>query len=56
MVRVEVTASQRGKNSPRLAEDMKDSEKRYHARNMSWAQRLKREFNINITQCEICEK
>ena len=55
-VRAEVTASQRGKHSPRLAEHLKDSDKPYHARNMSWAQRLKRVFNIEITQCERCEK
>ena len=55
-VRGEVTASQRGKNSPRLAEYLKDSDKPYHARSMSWAQRLKREFNIDITVCEACEK
>ncbi|WP_175439504.1 transposase, partial [Alteromonas lipolytica] len=55
-VRAEVTASQRGKNSPRLAEHLKDSDKPYHARAMSWVQRLKRVFNIDITQCEVCEK
>ena len=55
-VRAEVTASQRGKNSPRLAEHLVDSDKPYHARSMSWAQRLKRVFNIDITQCEVCEK
>jgi len=55
-VRAEVTASQRGKNSPRLAEHLKDSDKPYHARSMSWAQRLKRVFNIDITVCEACEK
>ncbi|GBL05517.1 transposase [Glaciecola sp. KUL10] len=55
-VRAEVTASQRGKNSPRLVERLKDSDKPYHARSMSWAQRLKRVFNINITVCEACKK
>ena len=54
-VRAEVTASQRGKNSPRLAEHLKDSNKLYHARSMSWAQRLKRVFNIDITVFEMCE-
>ena len=48
-VRAEVTASQRGKNSPLLAEHLKDSNKPYHARSMSLvirlpAQRLKRVF------------
>ena len=43
-VRAEVTASQRGKNSPRLAKHLKDSDKpyrpeAYHAQSMSWAQR-----------------
>ena len=55
-MRAEVTASQRGKNSPCLAEHLVDSDKPYHARSMSWAQRLKRVFNIDITQCEVCEK
>ena len=55
-LRAKVTASQRGKNSPRLAEHLKDSDKPYHARSMSWAQRLKRVFNIDITECESCEK
>jgi ribosomal protein S27E len=55
-VRAEVTASRRGKNSPRLAENLKGSNKPYHARSMTWAQRLKRVFNIDITVCEACEK
>ena len=55
-VRADVTASQRGKNSPCLAEHLKDSDKPYHARSMSWAQRLKRVFNIDITKCEQFEK
>jgi hypothetical protein len=38
-----VTASQRGKNSPRLVnEENEQSNKHYHARGMTWAQRLKR--------------
>lgn len=53
-MRAEVTASQRGKFSPRLAEN--DSDKSYRARALSSAQRLKRVFNIDITQCEVCEK
>ncbi|OFI36176.1 hypothetical protein BFC17_08600 [Alteromonas lipolytica] len=52
----EVTASQRGKNSPRLAVLENDSDTPYHARSMSWAQRLKRVFNIDITICEACTK
>ena len=55
-VRAEVTASQRGKNSPRLAVPENDSDTPYHAKSMSWAQRLKRVFNIDITVCEACTK
>ncbi len=55
-VRADVTASKRGKNSPKLDESLKDTDKPYHARSMSWAQRLKRVFNIDITQCESCTK
>jgi ribosomal protein S27E len=56
-LRALVTASQRGKNSPRLIkEDDKQSGKPYHAKAMSWAQRLKRVFNIDITECEKCQK
>ena len=55
-VRAEVTASRRGKNGPRLAEHLKDSDRPYHARSMTWAQRLKRVFNIDITVCEACAK
>lgn len=55
-VRARVTASQRGKKSPRLAEQLKDPEQPYHARSMPWAQRLKRVFNIDITVCEACKK
>jgi hypothetical protein len=36
------------------------SDKPYHARSMTWlagtAQRLKRVFNIDITECEKCQK
>ena len=55
-VRAEVTASKRGKNSPKLDASQEDTDKPYHARSMSWAQRLKRVFNIDITQCEHCTK
>ena len=55
-VRAEVTASKRGKNSPKLDESLKDADRPYHARSMNWAQRLKRVFNIDITQCESCNK
>jgi hypothetical protein len=61
-LRAQVTASQRGKNSPKLvlAADKKTDNKPYHARGMSWlagtAQRLKRVFNIDITECEKCQQ
>ena len=39
-LRAQVTASQRGKNSPRLVnEENEQSNKHYHARGMTWAQR-----------------
>lgn len=56
-LRAQVTASQRGKNSPRLVKERNEPpEKPYHARGMSWTQRLKRVFNIEITECEKCQK
>lgn len=56
-LRAQITASQRGKNSPRLAKEGNEtSEKPYHARAMSWAQRLKRVFNIDTNECEKCQK
>ena len=53
-LRAQVTASQRGKNSPkRVNKEHSQSDKPYHARSMSWlagtAQRLRRVFNIDIT-------
>ncbi|MGB3725097.1 MAG: IS91 family transposase, partial [Glaciecola sp.] len=56
-----MTASQRGKNSPKLVnQEDRQSDKPYHARAMSWlagtAQRLRRVFNIDITECEKCQK
>lgn len=56
-LRAKVTASQRGKNSPRLVKEGDEpSEKPYHARGMTWAQRLRRVFNIDITECEKYQK
>jgi hypothetical protein len=55
-LRAQVTASQRGKNSPKLISENDKSDKPYHARSMSWVQRLKRVFNIDITECEKCAK
>jgi hypothetical protein len=52
-----VTASQRGENSPKPANKVEcDSDKPYQARGMTWAQRLKLVFNIDITECERCQK
>jgi hypothetical protein len=61
-LRAEVTASQRGKNSPKLVnKEESQSDKPYHVRSMSLvirlpAQRLKRVFNIDITECEKCQR
>ena len=65
-LRAQVTASQRLlhseiENSPVLAKKGNEaSEKPYHARAMSslagTAQRLKRVFNIDITECEKCQQ
>ena len=71
-LRAVVTASQRGKNSPKLpSKEMNESVKPYQAKSMSWAQRpvtgpavtgpavtgqSKRVFNIDINECERCEK
>lgn len=56
-LRAQVTPSQRGKNSPKLV-NIRDehSDKPYHARSMTWAQRLKRVFNIDINECEKCQQ
>jgi hypothetical protein len=60
-LRAQVTASQRGKNSPKLIkQENNQMDKPYHAWSMSWlagtAQRLKRVFNIDITECEKCQR
>ena len=71
-LRALVTASLRGKNSPKLpSKEMNESVKPYQAKSMSWAQRpvtvpavtgpavtgqSKRVFNIDINECERCEK
>jgi hypothetical protein len=48
-LRAQVTASKRGKNSLKLInKEDSQSDKQYHARGMTWAQRLKRVFNIDI--------
>jgi hypothetical protein len=56
-LRAQVTVSQRGKNSPkRVNKEHSQSDKPYHARSMSWPQRLRRVFNIDITECEKCQR
>ena len=60
-LRAQVTASQRGKNSPKLIkQENNQMDKPYHARSMSWlagtAQRLKRVFNIDINECKKCQR
>ncbi|MFT4942270.1 MAG: hypothetical protein ACI88A_005346 [Paraglaciecola sp.] len=53
----QVTASQPGKNSPkRVNKENEQTHKFYHASCMSWAQWLKRVFNIDITEGEECQK
>jgi hypothetical protein len=48
----------RKKNSPKLVnkEEDKQSDTPYHAGSVSWSQRLKRVFNIDITECVKCQK
>lgn len=60
-LRAQVTASQRGKNSPKFVDKEHQSDKPYHARSMTWAMRpvtgeWQRVFNIDITECEKCQK
>jgi hypothetical protein len=53
----QVSASQRGKNSPKHTnKEDKQSDKPYHTRGITWVQRLKRVFNIDITECEKCQR
>lgn len=54
--RAKVTASQREKNSAKLVNEEDQSDKPYHTSGRSWVQRLKRVFNIDIIECEICQK
>jgi hypothetical protein len=48
-----VTQAKRGKGAKRIANDEVRSTVEYHA-TMSWAQRLKRVFNIDIEVCGHC--
>ena len=56
-LRARVTASQLGKNSPKLVnQENYQADTPYHARAMSRAQRLKRVFNIDISEREELQK
>jgi len=62
-LRAQATASQQEKASPELAnkEDDNQSDKPYHVRSLSWAQRrvtggLERVFNVDVAKCEKCQK
>ncbi|PLY13688.1 MAG: hypothetical protein C0631_13425 [Sedimenticola sp.] len=50
--RVDVTLAKRGKNRPHEEHEDKTPEQRYQS--MTWAQRLKRVFNINVSVCPKC--
>jgi len=50
--RTEVTPARRGKGSPSQSQEVKTPEQRHQA--MTWAQRLKRVFNIDVSICPNC--
>ena len=50
--RVDVTPAKRGKGNPAQSQDDKTPEQRHQA--MTWAQRLKRVFNIDVSICPKC--
>jgi hypothetical protein len=50
--RVDVTLDKRGKGNPSQSKEAKTPEQRHQA--MTWAQRLKRVFNINVSICTQC--
>ena len=50
--RTEVTPARRGKGNPATSKDDKTPEQRHQA--MTWAQRLKRVFNIDVSVCPKC--
>jgi hypothetical protein len=50
--RVDVTPAKRGKGRPHEEHEDKTSEQRHQA--MTWAQRLKRVFNIDVSVCPKC--
>ncbi len=52
--RVWVTPARRGKGSPKLAADQDEKTPAQRHVAMSWAQRLKRVFNIDVETCRVC--
>ncbi len=49
---VDVTPAKRGKGNPSQSKEAKKPEQRH--RSMTWAQRLKRVFNIDVSICAQC--
>lgn len=47
-----MTPARRGKANPSQSQDDKTPEQRHQA--MTWAQRLKRVFNIDVSVCQHC--
>jgi hypothetical protein len=52
--RVWVIPARRGKGSPKLAADQDEKTPAQPHVAMSWAQRLKRVFNIDVETCRVC--
>jgi hypothetical protein len=52
--RVWVTPARRGKGSPKLAADQDEKTPAQPHVAMTWAQRLKRVFNIDVKTCRVC--
>ncbi len=52
--RVWVTPARRGKGSPKLAADQDEKTPAQRHVAMTWAQRLKRVFNIDVETCRAC--
>jgi len=49
-----VTAAKRGKGSLKVAEDKDEKTPAHRHVAMTWAQRLKRVFNIDVETCRVC--
>ncbi len=52
--RVWVTPARRGKGSPKVAADQDEKTPAQRHVAMTWAQRLKRVFNIDVETCRVC--